>query len=155
MKRDLRFEAVYDHPIERVWRAITDSQAIAQWLMKNDFEPRVGHKFQLRAKPVGGWDGIVNGEVLECQPPRRLVYTWKSNVIDTRLSITLEPAGNGTRLVLEHTGFAGLKGIMTSFFLGSGWKGIVRKGIPAVLARMDAQGVVAPLAGAEQNRACQ
>jgi len=43
MKRDLRFEAVYDHPIERVWRAITDSQAIAQWLMKNDFEPRVGH----------------------------------------------------------------------------------------------------------------
>ena len=54
--------------------------------------------------------------------------------------------------MLEHTGFTGLKGIMTSFILGSGWKGIVRKGIPAVLARMDAEG---NLAGSGEARACQ
>ena len=152
MKRDLRFEAVYPHPIERVWRAITDPQAIARWLMKNDFEPRVGHKFQFRSKPMGNWDGIVNCEVLECEPPRRLVYTWNSNVVNTVLNITLERAGEGTKLVLEHKGFAGFKGLMTSFILGSGWKGIVRKGIPAVLARMDAEG---NLIGAGEARSCQ
>ena len=54
--------------------------------------------------------------------------------------------------MLEHTGFTGLKGITTSFILGSGWKGIVRKGIPAVLARMDAEG---NFVGTGETRACQ
>jgi uncharacterized protein YndB with AHSA1/START domain len=49
MNRDLRFEVTYPHPPEKVWRALTDPQAIAQWLMKNNFEARVGHKFQFRA----------------------------------------------------------------------------------------------------------
>jgi len=105
LKRDLRFEVTYPHPIERVWRALTDSRAIAEWLMPNDFAPRVGHKFQFRTKPQYGWDGIVNCEVLECVPPRRLVFTWKSSALDTVLAITLEPAAEGTKLVMEQTGF--------------------------------------------------
>jgi len=73
MKRDLRFEVVYKHPIEKVWRALTDSKAIAQWLMENDFEPRLGHKFMFHSKPQPGWDGKSYCEVTELDPPRRLV----------------------------------------------------------------------------------
>ena len=47
MKRDLRFEATYPHPPERVWRALTDPKALAEWLMENDFEPRLGHQSRL------------------------------------------------------------------------------------------------------------
>ena len=134
MKRDLHFDAFYPHPPEKVWSALTRSEAIARWLMENDFEPRVGHRFQLRAKPQPGWDGIVNCEVLELDPPRRMSWSWKSNVpVDTVLTITLTPEADGTRLHLAHTGFQGVKGIMVSYILGSGWKGIVSKGIPAAI----------------------
>ena len=140
MKRDLRFEAVYPHPIEKVWRAITDAKVISQWLMENDFEPKLGHKFMFRSKPQPGWDGKTYCEVIEHDPPRRLAYTWRGGPIDTLLRITLEPVAEGTRLVLEHTGFRGVKALMVSWIMGGGWKGIVNKHIPAVLGRMDASG---------------
>jgi hypothetical protein len=58
------------------------------------------------------------------------------------VAITLDPIGGGTRLVLEHTGFDGMKEIMISFILGSGWKGMVTKTIGEVIAAMDAEGRV-------------
>ena len=42
MKRTLKRTVVYPHSIERVWRALTCRDALAQWLMPNDFEPVVG-----------------------------------------------------------------------------------------------------------------
>jgi len=137
MQRDLRFEVVYPHAIEKVWRALTDSRAIAQWLMENDFEPRLGRKFQFRSKPQPGWDGTSHCEVIELDPPRRIAYTWRGGPIDTVLRITLEPVAGGTRLVLEHTGFRGFKAVLVSLIMGSGWKRIVNVAIPAVVARWD------------------
>jgi uncharacterized protein YndB with AHSA1/START domain len=137
VKRDVHFEAIYPFPVERVWRAITDPVAIADWLMPNDFRPVVGHRFRFTAPPQPGWDGIVDCEVREVDPPRRLVYTWvsKSNGVDTVVTWTLEPVAGGTRLRLDHTGFRGARSIIVSFILGSGWKGIVRKGILTVVER--------------------
>jgi uncharacterized protein YndB with AHSA1/START domain len=136
MASDLVFEETYPHPPAAVWRALTEREAIAAWLMENDFEPRLGHRFRFRAKPVGGWDGIVESEVLELDPPRRLVISWKSNMLDTKVTFTLEPVGAGTRLRLVHSGFQGVKGMMLKYVLGSGWKGMVRKGIPDVAAKL-------------------
>lgn len=140
MERALRFEVAYPHPPAKVWRVLTTREHLAAWLMPNDFEPRIGHKFQFRSKPVGGWDGIVNSEVLELVPERKLVISWTSNVIDTRVAFLLEPEGTGTRLTLLHTGFKGMKGVMTSFILGMGWKGMVNKGIPDLVARLEHEG---------------
>ena len=134
MKRDLHFEEIYPFPPERVWRALTDSAAIADWLMPNDFKPVIGHKFQFRTKPQPGWDGIVHCEVIEVDPPRTIAYTWKSNAgLDTVVRFHLEPVKEGTRLTLDHTGFRGAKALMISFMLGSGWKGIVREHILEVV----------------------
>jgi uncharacterized protein YndB with AHSA1/START domain len=135
MKRDLEFEAVYPFPPERVWKALTDRASIAQWLMENDFEPVVGHKFRFRAKPQPGWDGTVDCEVIEVDPPRALAYTWKNagNGIDTVVRYTLEAVPEGTRLRLRHTGFRGMRAVMVSFILGSGWKGIMAAGIRKVV----------------------
>ena len=136
MKRDLHFEVTYPHPPEKVWRALTDPQAIAQWLMKNDFAPRVGHKFQFHTKPAPGFDGIVNCEVLEVDRPRRLAYTWCGGKMNTTVTWILEPVGAGTRLRLTQTGFAGLRGWMVSSMLGKGWRSkILTQNIPAVLER--------------------
>jgi uncharacterized protein YndB with AHSA1/START domain len=82
----------------------------------------------------------VHGEVLELEPERRLVLAWKSNVIDTKATFVLEPLGGGTRLTLLHTGFTGLKPVMTSFILGMGWKGHLNKTIPALITTLETEG---------------
>jgi uncharacterized protein YndB with AHSA1/START domain len=133
MKRDLLFVREYPHPVERVWHAVTDSACIAGWLMPNDFAPVVGHRFQFRTQPQGGWDGIVDCEVLTVDPPRELAYSWRGSMLDTVLTLTLEPTAAGTRLRLAHTGFRGARALLLSLLMGSGWGRITGRHIPAVL----------------------
>ena len=47
--------------------------------MSNDFEPVVGHRFNFRAKPQGGWNGVTDCVVLEVETPTRLVYSWSAS----------------------------------------------------------------------------
>ena len=132
MPRTLLFEVVYPHPVEKVWAAVTDSASLAKWLMRNDFEPVVGKRFQFRAKPVMGWTGIVDCEVLELDAPRRMVWRWKSDDIDTTVTITLERVEGGTRLRLVQDGFRGLRGMFVSWMM-RGWKRILGKQLRLVL----------------------
>lgn len=92
---------------EQVWRALTEEEALGRWLMPNDFAPRVGHRFTFRTEPVPPYfDGVVNCVVLTVDPPTRLAYSWSGGPLnDTRLTFTLTPEGDGTRLRLEHAGF--------------------------------------------------
>jgi uncharacterized protein YndB with AHSA1/START domain len=114
---------------------LTDPEAMADWLMPNDFEPRLGHRFTLRTKPAPGFDGIVRCEVRELDPPRILSFSWEGGGIDTLVTFTLNPITTGTKLVLEHKGFRGLRGLMVSSILGQGWrKKILPKSIPNVLS---------------------
>src|ERR1043166_665732 len=64
-KDSIVYEIVYPHPIWTVWRALTTSEALAQWLMPNDFAPQVGHHFTFQTEPQGGWSGIVHCQVVE------------------------------------------------------------------------------------------
>jgi len=96
------------YPPEHLWRVLTDSRALAEWLMPNDFEPRVGHRFTFRTDPVPGteFDGIVTCEVLALEPPHLLRISWAGGPdLDTTVTWRLEPEGTGTRLFLDHEGF--------------------------------------------------
>lgn len=105
----IRREMQFSQPREKVWRAITDRTTLAEWMFPNDFEPRVGHRFTFRVppNPQVGFDGmIVRCEVLACEPPGWLAFTWAADgVSDTRVSFRLEPDGDGTLLYFEHSGF--------------------------------------------------
>lgn len=103
--RTVVIERVYPHSTEKVWRALTEGQLIAQWLMKNDFEAEVGHKFQFRADPVPNWNGIIDCEVLAVEPMKRLSYSWTSFGLGTVVVFTLSPAEGGTRVRMEQSGF--------------------------------------------------
>jgi uncharacterized protein YndB with AHSA1/START domain len=110
MTKNIRREMVIPQPREQVWRALTDSATLAEWMFPNDFEPRVGHHFTFRVppNPKVKFDGlVVRCEVLECDPPSRLAFSWSAGgpVENTRVSYQLEPDGDGTRLVFEHSGF--------------------------------------------------
>ena len=100
MQRELR------HPPEKVWRALTETKLLDEWLLKNDFKPVVGHKFTFRRDPVGNWDGVVTCEVLAVEPARRLAYTWQPwGGASWVVTWTLEPTPSGTRIRMEHSGF--------------------------------------------------
>ncbi len=103
--RTLVIEREMPHPPEKIWQALTEGQLIDQWLMKNDFEPVVGHRFNFRSTPVPGWDGVIDAEVLEVEPHARLSYTWCSMGMESVVTWSLTPSGSGTRVRMEQSGF--------------------------------------------------
>lgn len=103
--RSVVMERTLPHALDKVWRALTESDLLAVWLLQNDFAAVPGRSFTLRAPAQPGWDGLVAGEVLEVEPKRRLSYSWKVGAMDTVVSFTLTPTEGGVHLRLEHSGF--------------------------------------------------
>jgi uncharacterized protein YndB with AHSA1/START domain len=98
--RSVVVEREMPHSPEKIWRALTQPHLIEEWLMKNDFEPVVGHRFDLRAD----W-GAVGCQVLAVEPNKTLSYTWGDHDLKSVVTWSLTPTGTGTRLRMEQTGF--------------------------------------------------
>jgi len=103
--RSVVIERVFRHAPEKLWRALTESPLIAQWLIKNDFEPQAGHRFQFRLDPMPNWDGVIESEVLVVEPLKQLSYTWSALGLDSTVLFTLTPTEGGTHLRMEQSGF--------------------------------------------------
>ncbi|MGH6860067.1 MAG: SRPBCC family protein [Phyllobacterium sp.] len=109
--RALVIERELPHPPEKVWRALTQAPLIEEWLMKNDFRPVPGHRFNFRAEPMPHWNGVTDCEVLAVEPQRQLSYSWNASGaeaaggIRTIVTWTLTPAAGGTHLRMEQSGF--------------------------------------------------
>lgn len=108
--RSVIIERELPHPPEKVWRALTQSELLADWMMPNDFQPVVGHRFKFTAQPAANWDGVVKCEVLEVSPHTRLSYRWgvggdTPGAIVSVVTLTLTPTGKGTHLRMEQSGF--------------------------------------------------
>lgn len=107
--RSIVLERYLDHLPEKVWRALTEGPLLERWLMPGDFTAVVGHRFTFRAEPVLNWNGVTEGEVLEVEPHRRLIYRWHTagaaGRLETLVTWTLTPIPAGTRLRMEQSGF--------------------------------------------------
>lgn len=106
MFRVVKMEAFYPYPPEKVWKAIANRQALAKWLMENDFEPRLGHKFCFQSQ-LPGLDEVIHCEVLKLVEPYELAYSWQDNLMESSSIVTwkLTPVDGGTQLHLEHRGY--------------------------------------------------
>jgi uncharacterized protein YndB with AHSA1/START domain len=114
MTQSIVVEKVLLLPADKIWQALTETSLIARWLMPNDFKPIIGHRFTFTTRPMGDWDGVVHCEVLACDPPRLLRYSWRGgssanaaqgSPLDTMVTWTLTPADDGTHVRMEHAGF--------------------------------------------------
>jgi len=100
-------EREFPFPLEKLWRALTQPHLISEWLMKNDFAPVVGHRFNLR----GDWGGVLDCEVLTIEPHKTLSYTWNHTHenaafnLTSVVTFTLTPTRTGTHLRMEQVGF--------------------------------------------------
>ncbi|TIT31674.1 MAG: polyketide cyclase [Mesorhizobium sp.] len=105
--RTVVVERQISHPPEKLWRALTQPHLMEEWLMKNDFNPVVGHRFNISAD----WGGVLDCEVLAVEPHRTLSYTWnlahQDPAFDLRsvVTFTLTPTPTGTHLRMEQAGF--------------------------------------------------
>jgi uncharacterized protein YndB with AHSA1/START domain len=119
-----------------VWRALTDPDRLARWLMPNDFAPVVGHRFTFRTDPRPGFDGIVHCEVLALEPERLLRWSWRGGTLDTTVTWQLRPEGRGTRLFLRHDGFDPDDPFQQRALtiMGGGWRSHIMRALEAELA---------------------
>jgi uncharacterized protein YndB with AHSA1/START domain len=124
VERDLAF------PPEKIWRALTQGPLLEEWLMKNDFQPSVGHKFNFR----GDW-GAAECQVLAIEPNKTLSYTWAAFGLESVVTWTLTPTSTGTHLRLEQSGF---RPDQEQAYQGAtyGWRQFFAN-LDRVLARMD------------------
>jgi uncharacterized protein YndB with AHSA1/START domain len=145
MTKTIRRELQVPQPREQVWRAIADRAELAKWMFPNDFEPRVGHHFtfQVPGNPKMNFEGLtVNCEVLECDPPSRLAFTWEAGgLVGTQVSFRLEPDGAGTRVLFEHSGFDVSQPWIEQAFKGAeyGWAKMLKE-LPNVAAALTGGG---------------
>lgn len=129
---EIRPSRRYPHPPARVWTAVASAEGLAAWLMPNDFAPVRGHRFAFRSEPRPGFDGVVRAEVLEIVPPRLLRLAWRGGGLDTTVTFTLSPEGDGTRLDLVHAGF-GRRASIAWLVLSLGWRRLLRRVLAAHL----------------------
>lgn len=113
----VRVQRTYAAPPERVFRAWLDADLVAQWMapgpvdtVRAEIDPRPGGRYRVwhaeRGTPLGGFDA----QILEIDPPRRLVFTWgfvgpdpeRDPRFDSRLTITITDDPAGARLTLVH-----------------------------------------------------
>jgi len=139
--RVLRRSAVYRHDIADVWAGLTDGRALAEWLMPTNFAgPEVGHAFRFQFDPDGLCpSGMVDCEILECEPPTRMVWSWRNRpeagkppAPVMRVEWILTPVDGGTRLELVQTGLEG-QPWMIPFAMGWGWRFYLRRYLPMAL----------------------
>ncbi len=99
-------ERTYNAPIEKVWEAITNREAMKQWYFDlEEFKPEVGFKFQFEGGPDDR-SYLHLCEVTEVIAGKKLTYSWRYDGYEGNSFVTWElfPEGNKTRLKLTHAG---------------------------------------------------
>lgn len=143
---DIRITRDYPHAPPVVWRAVTDPALVPRWTSTGrggrpeGFSPEVGTHFRFVAKPVPGWRGIVDCEVLEAREPAVLRYSWVGDdgATPTYVGYHIEATPGGTRFTYSHTGFTGIPGlVMAKLVLGPVRRRMLDVGLPAVLDDID------------------
>lgn len=122
-------------PADRVFRGICDAETVRRRTPNLDvfeMDLRVGGKWRLQIrmpKPYRGVEVIRHdGEVLEIDPPRLLVYTWFANFHSDpkHRSIVrweLTPAKSGTHVKVTHAGLAPEPEALRDY--AGGWPGVL------------------------------
>lgn len=87
---------------EDLWEAITSPERLRRWFGEVAID---GETYRIAFSPDDETQRT-GGDILACEPPRRLEITWQNAGEDyaSNVVIKLEPSGDNTRLMLVHSG---------------------------------------------------
>ena len=110
-RHGLRITRILPVPPKEVFAAWTDPDCARHWMAPGsmavaelEMDPRPGGTFRLVMRSERG-DIAHIGEYREVDPPRRLVFTWKSPATqgrETVVTVEFHERGDATELVLTH-----------------------------------------------------
>ena len=105
MKDVITKEEIINHPIKKVWDAISKEDEISKWFLNANFKAEVGASYTFSS--TGEQCTKITGEVKEANP-YTLVYTWvvENTDVITTVKWILEEQGESTKLYLEHSGIS-------------------------------------------------
>jgi uncharacterized protein YndB with AHSA1/START domain len=136
--REIVVDEVFPHRPETIWATLVRPDLMARWLRMTPvgFEPVVGNRFTYHTSAAGEWDGTIRCEVIEVVPQQRLAYSWSGgdaantaygSLLDTKVTLTLDPAEGGTRLRVVHSGFELPRNETAYRNMSGGWIGVVAR----------------------------
>ena len=148
-KKELHFERTYAAPIDAVWRAWTDADALRQWwgpekttIPECEIDASVGGEIRIvteAGEAMGKYAGTrwpMSGTITHLEPPRRLVYEARSwtegeeegTTIRHVNEVTLTEADGATTVTLAITiTEVGPKAKMAAFGMKMGYKAQLAK----------------------------
>jgi uncharacterized protein YndB with AHSA1/START domain len=131
MKDAITKEKVFNHPIDKVWNAITKAKEISTWFIQADFKAEKGYQYTFTSEVSEKECTTITGTVKEANP-YKLVYTWivADTEIETTVTWQLESVAEGTKLLLEHSGisnYAGDTAISMFESFNGGWNGCINQ----------------------------
>ncbi|HVV13167.1 SRPBCC family protein [Amycolatopsis sp.] len=126
----LRFERRFRHPVEKVWRAITEPAELAHWFpARVETDLRIGAPIRFTFPDAAPIDGSAQGEILELDPPKVYAFTWNRDV----LRFELVPDGAGCVLHFSQSLGGGELGALSAGRNAAGWDHC----LGALLARLE------------------
>jgi len=134
-------ERVLNHPVEKVWKAITNKTQLKQWYFDlDDFKPEVGFRFSFPGQGHKGAQYTHLCTITEVVPLQKLQYSWQYEGHPGYSVVTFEltEIGNKTKLKLTHQGLETFPQDNADFAWKSfngGWTEIIGKMLPEFLAK--------------------
>jgi uncharacterized protein YndB with AHSA1/START domain len=121
------FEVYIRTSPEKLWQALTDGSLTAQYYFNTAVQSAwtVGAPYYYN---YANGQPMIEGEILEIEPPKRLVTTFKPLWTDaaqpfTKVSWEIEAKGDACKLTLTHEGLDAAAGLTRGLF--SGWSQIL------------------------------
>jgi uncharacterized protein YndB with AHSA1/START domain len=146
-KPEFVYEMFVRATAEEVWRGLTSPEFTRQYF----YGTEVASDWQVGSRVVytnaNGGRRVVEGEVVECEPPRRLTITWHALWSEeaaaespSRVSFQIEPQEGVCRLRVVHDSFPDGSRVLEE--VSQGWSGILSS-----LKSLLETGEALPLAG--------
>lgn len=105
--KSVSIERIYNAPVEKVWKALTDKEQMQQWYFTLDeFRAETGFEFSFKGQGHKGEQYIHLCKILEVVPLQKLSYSWTYEGYTGYSVVTFElfAEGDKTRLKLTHQG---------------------------------------------------
>lgn len=136
--QEIIVDEIFPHAPETIWATLVRPDLMARWLKMTPtgFEAVVGNRFTYQTSAAGQWDGTIQCEVVEVVLNRRLAYSWKGghaanegygSLLDTVVTLSLDPVAGGTRLRVVHSGFILPRNETAFRNMSGGWTGVVQR----------------------------